>query len=192
MSSFALILPMNSRPQHTTGTNDGSPELSLKFERIFQSTKDRLYHFVWKLTRDPVLAKDMIQECYLKLWQQIGSIHTEEEILPLLYTYARHAVIDHLRKLATRQTFLQQWEQQQVSSQITDQSEEEHLTYKERLHQLQHSIELLPAKRKQIFTLVKQEGLSHKAVAERLQITTATVEKQISLSLKFLRKSMDQ
>jgi RNA polymerase sigma-70 factor (ECF subfamily) len=62
--------------------------------------------------------------------------------------------------------------------------------YKERMQQLQSSIDQLPAKRKEIFTLVKQEGLSHKTVADQLGISPATVEKQIGLSLKFLRKEL--
>jgi RNA polymerase sigma-70 factor (ECF subfamily) len=56
---------------------------------------------------------------------------------------------------------------------------------------LRVSLEQLPAKRRQIFGLVKEQGLSHKEVAEQLGIATGTVEKQVGLSLQFLRKELN-
>jgi RNA polymerase sigma-70 factor (ECF subfamily) len=94
-----------------------------------------------------------------------------------------------MRKKARQQIMLSQL--QQHTNEVNDVSHTElQISYKERLHQLQTSIDLLPAKRKEIFTLVKQQGLSHKKVADQLGISPATVEKQVGLSLQFLRKKM--
>ncbi len=45
-------------------------------------------------------------------------------------------------------------------------------------------------KRKQVFTLVKQEVLSHKMVADQLGISPATVEKKVGLPLRFIRNGL--
>lgn len=161
---------------------------SLKFERVFAATKDRLHYFVAKLTGDPADTKDIIQECYLRLWQKIADVHEDNDVLPLLFTYARHCVIDHLRKKASRKLLQQQLEQQAADTAATTADDNHH--YYTQLARLQHSIDELPPRRKQIFTLVKQEGLSHKAVAQQLQISPDTVEKQVSLSLRFLREKL--
>ena len=50
----------------------------------------------------------------------------------------------------------------------------------------------LPPKRKAIFQLVKEEGKKYKEVAEILGISIKTVELQISLALKLLRKSVKE
>jgi RNA polymerase sigma-70 factor (ECF subfamily) len=164
-------------------------ELTAKFNRIFFATKDRLYHFVWKLTQHESDTRDIIQNCYAQLWQKIAAIDDTHDVLPLLFTYARNGVIDHLRKKTRQQIMLSQL--QQHTAQVNDASHTElQISYKERLNQLQTSIDLLPAKRKEIFTLVKQQGLSHKKVADQLGISPATVEKQVGLSLQFLRKKM--
>ena len=50
----------------------------------------------------------------------------------------------------------------------------------------------LPPKRKAIFQLVKEEGKKYKEVAEILGISIKTVELQMSLALKLLRKSVKE
>ncbi|WP_205509267.1 RNA polymerase sigma factor [Longitalea arenae] len=173
-----------------TQTVEAGADLAKKFNRIFVATKDRLYHFVWKLTRHETDAKDIIQNCYARLWQKIATVDDSSDVLPLLFTYARNAVIDHLRKKTRQRQLISQLQQDNTPPDAI--APPEHLIhYKERLQQLQSSIDLLPARRKEIFTLVKQEGLSPKIVADQLGISPATVEKQIGLSLKFLRKEMD-
>ena len=51
-------------------------------------------------------------------------------------------------------------------------------------------IEELPPQRKLIFTLSRNEHLSHKEIAERLAISEKTVENQISAAIRFLRKNV--
>ena len=48
----------------------------------------------------------------------------------------------------------------------------------------------LPEKRKNIFMLSREEGLSNEEIAQKLQISKKTVENQIHLSLKFLREEL--
>ena len=172
-----------------TQSVDGVEDWSQKFNRIFYATKDRLYHFVWKLTQNETDTKDIIQMCYAQLWQKIATVDDNREVLPLLFTYARNLVIDHLRKKARQRQLMNQL-QQDAHLPLAEPQAEQLMHYKERMQQLQSSIDQLPAKRKEIFTLVKQEGLSHKTVADQLGISPATVEKQVGLSLKFLRKEL--
>lgn len=172
-----------------TQTVDVAEDWSQKFNRIFYATKDRLYHFVWKLTQNETDTKDIIQMCYAQLWQKIATVDDSHEVLPLLFTYARNLVIDHLRKKARQRQLMNRLQQEAHVPQAEPQAELL-MHYKERMQQLQSSIDQLPAKRKEIFTLVKQDGLSHKTVANQLGISPATVEKQVGLSLKFLRKEL--
>ncbi|RBL89303.1 RNA polymerase sigma-70 factor [Chitinophaga flava] len=157
-----------------------------RFNQIFLATKDRMYQFVKKLTQDESDTKDIVQDCYVSLWQKINEVDMEQDILPLLFTYARHRVIDYLRKNTSRKQLLQEWQQEQIS----EIPQEQLLDYKERQLQLQVSINQLPSHRKRIFTMVKQEGFSHKEVAQQLGISAATVKKQIGLSLKFLKEQL--
>jgi RNA polymerase sigma-70 factor (family 1) len=186
---WKLTVPEQVVTAPVTQTVDAGAGLSQKFNTIFFATKDRLYHFVWKLTKNETDTKDIIQTCYERLWQKIATVDNTHEVLPLLFTYARNLVIDHLRKKARQRLLIDHLQQDSAVADSIPQAEQR-IHYKERLHQLQSGIDQLPAKRKQIFTLVKQEGLSHKKVADHLGISPATVEKQVGLSLKFLRKEL--
>lgn len=182
-------LTVQEQIKPATQTVDAAMDWSHKFNRIFYATKDRLYHFVWKLTQNDTDTKDIIQMCYTQLWQKIATVDDTHEVLPLLFTYSRNLVIDHLRKRTRQQQLIDRLQQDAPGVQAEPQAEQL-MHYKERMQQLQSSIDQLPAKRKEIFTLVKQEGLSHKTVAHQLGISPATVEKQVGLSLKFLRKEL--
>ena len=53
-------------------------------------------------------------------------------------------------------------------------------------------VQELPPKRKAIFHMVKEEGKKYKEVAEILDISVKTIELQMSLALKLLRKSVKE
>jgi RNA polymerase sigma-70 factor (ECF subfamily) len=55
---------------------------------------------------------------------------------------------------------------------------------------LNHLIEQLPKKCKQAFLLSRVDGLSHKEVAEIMDISTKTVENQIGIALKFFKENL--
>lgn len=158
------------------------------FEVIFQQTKDRLYHFVFKLTRNNADTQDILQESYARLWEKLETVDASTDVLPLLLTYARNCFIDHLRKRERDERFLSKLTEDVPSVEAA--SAELSLDRKDREAQLRMSLEALPAGRRRIFTLVKENGLSHKEVAEQLGIAKATVEKQVVLSLKFLREEL--
>ncbi len=159
------------------------------FEEIFRDTKDRLYHFVFKLTRNNSDTQDILQESYSRLWERMETIDVSVDVLPLLLTYARNCFIDHLRKRERDQRFLDKLATDELATEVAAAYLSLDLKDKEKL--LRVSLEQLPAKRRQIFGLVKEQGLSHKEVAEQLGITTGTVEKQVGLSLRFLRKELN-
>jgi RNA polymerase sigma-70 factor (family 1) len=186
---WKLTVPEQAVVMPATQSVDAGVDWSQKFNRIFYATKDRLYHFVWKLTQNETDTKDIIQNCYTQLWQKIAAVDDTCEVLPLLFTYARNLVIDHIRKKARQRQLISQL-QDDASCPHAEPQAEQLMHYKERMQQLQTTIDQLPAKRKEIFNLVKQEGLSHKTVASQLGISPATVEKQVGLSLKFLRKEL--
>ncbi len=160
-----------------------------RFETIFQDTKDRLHHFTIKLTHNGSETKDLVQEAYARLWEKLPTIDTTEDVLPLLLTYARNCFIDHLRKKERDSLFIERLSDKLPT--IESATAQDSLEVKDKMKQLRKSLDQLPPKRREIFTLVKEKGLSHKEVAEQLGIATATVEKQIGLSLQFLRKELN-
>src|SRR5688500_4022850 len=103
---------------------DTCTDWSQKFNRIFFATKDRLYHFVWKLTQHETDTKDIIQNCYAQLWQKIATVDDTRDVLPLLFTYARNLVIDHLRKKNRQRQLIDQLQQNNMPAEAVPQAEQ--------------------------------------------------------------------
>lgn len=166
----------------------GHATLHTQFEALFHATKDRLHHFALKLTGNPTAAQDLLQDAYTRLWEKLPTLDTGADVLPLLLTYARNTFIDQLRKRKQDARFLEQLtgvpDRAPAAAEAT-------LEMKDTLQQLHRSLEQLPARRREIFSLVKEQGFSHKEVAAQLGIAPGTVEKQVGLSLQFLRKELN-
>lgn len=52
------------------------------------------------------------------------------------------------------------------------------------------TLDRMPERRRQIFEMSRMQGLSNAVIAEQLQLSVRTVEHQIYLALKELKKAM--
>lgn len=159
-------------------------EKVVRFEVIFKNTSHRLYSFIHGIVRNRSLVQDLMQQCYLKLWERFDTIDLERELLPLLYTYARNTVVDHLRKKLKEEYVAdyQLWENElSDNNSLLDQ-----ISYKESEKNLHKVIDKMPAGRKQVFTLIKLQGLSYQQASLQLGISVSTIEKHMQEAYKFL------
>ncbi|MFX7567096.1 sigma factor, partial [Acinetobacter baumannii] len=67
---------------------------------MFYATKDKRFGFIKSILTDESKVRDCMQQCYLQLWERIDRIDTDQDVLPLLFTYSRNIAIDTLRKNA--------------------------------------------------------------------------------------------
>lgn len=154
------------------------------FEEIFHQTSGQLYGFINGMVRNHNLVQDFMQQCYLKLWERFDETDLEKEVLPLLYTYARNLVIDHLRK-QTREQLVGDYAV--LENEATAQnSVQDYITEKEHEKGLHDAINKMPARRKEVFSLIKIQGMSYQEVSLQLGISVSTVEKHMHEAYKFL------
>lgn len=152
------------------------------FEDIFYTTKDKVYAFIRGMVHDKSQVNDYMQSCYLRLWEALDTLDTTTEVLPFLYTVSRNLVIDHLRR-NTRMTYSEDMQQYSEAMPAVNNTEV-YIAAKENNQQVQALLQLLPERRRQVFSLVKLEGLSYKEVAGLLQISVSTVEKHMHEAYK--------
>ena len=161
-----------------------------KFLNIFTAYSNPLFYYVLKLTENEESAKDIVQECFVRVWENIEKIDTEDNVLPLLVTYIKNLMRDEFRKNKNYKHLLSEIGEQAKDA-LTPPDAEHSLALKDRQRQLEYSLSLLSEKRKNIFRMVRLEGLSYKEVSESLDISIPDIKKQMRLSLQFLRKVMN-
>ncbi|MNY46224.1 RNA polymerase sigma factor [compost metagenome] len=61
------------------------------------------------------------------------------------------------------------------------------LREKELIAVIEKEVSLLPTKMREMFEMSRNEGLSHKEIAEKLGVSDLTVKKQVSNAVKILK-----
>jgi len=154
------------------------------FDILFEKYSAKLYRFSFSLLKNHEDSKEIVQETFFRVWDKRREIDSSKSFKSFLFTISYHLIIDQLRlKLKDQEyrSFLKEYfktEELQIFSEPD---------YESLNRQIASIIDELPAKRKQIFTLSREQGLSHKEIAGQLNISVKTVENQITKALKYLR-----
>ena len=154
------------------------------FTALFHKYTPKLFPFVNKLTRNEQLAREMIQETFLRLWANRANLLSVEEPANWIFKIAANVSITWLRKQSNRDRLLKSiaMRDELSANTITDKLESKELSLI--VHQ---AVEALPPRRKEIYLLSRQQGLNHQQIAEKLELSATTVANQIGISLKFIR-----
>jgi RNA polymerase sigma-70 factor (ECF subfamily) len=68
------------------------------FERLYRSYFTPLWEFAYRYVRDADIAKDVVQDVLLSLWNRRSSLTGAERIPPYLYVAVRYQAINALRR----------------------------------------------------------------------------------------------
>lgn len=153
---------------------------------IFMRYNARLYKSVIGLLMDGELAKDIVQEIFIDLWnrRESSDIHA---LQPYLISAVRLKALAGLRKGKVNAHHLALMERVQFINQTEDA-----INVQELNQTLQAALSELSPRCKEVFELSRFENLTHKQIAGRLGITPKTVEVQIHKALVLLRKKLDK
>ncbi|WP_157986554.1 RNA polymerase sigma factor [Chitinophaga alhagiae] len=173
---------MIERTQHITADNEKA--LELLFVDIFRQHEGRLYALAHQLTRSDLFAGDVIQEVFMKLWEQRAQLRDIDNMEAWLYRLTENKVIDFLRKAAADERLREAiWHSLSPNAQAT----ESLVVTREYHHMLQKAIAHLPPRRRLIYQLNREKGLNYQQIAKELRISRHTVKNQLSTALHAIR-----
>jgi RNA polymerase sigma-70 factor (ECF subfamily) len=136
-------------------------------------------------------AENIVQDIFLYLWEHRKEIGSPGNINAFLFTLVKNRCIDFLRnqtKTAGRKHALSEIQEKELELKLysLQQFDENKLSDTEIDAIITNAINSLPKRCREIFILSHLEGLRHKEIAARLNISTNTIERQISIALKKL------
>jgi RNA polymerase sigma-70 factor (ECF subfamily) len=154
---------------------------------IYRKYWRRLYVSAHAILKDEQTCEDIIQEIFLKLWQNRERIEIKATLVSYLYSSVRYEVYRHIKTGKVREDIFDHiFERMQAGPDYPD------LEYKELYTQIHTIVESLPERCKAVYKLSREEHLSHKQIAAQLNISTKTVENQLTKALSLLRLSLGQ
>jgi len=161
------------------------------FEIIFHRTKGKLKGFLRRVLPFDEDVENMLQETYLKLWENRNTLDPDRNIETFIYAIARNMVIDIMRKRLHKQKYLEDLYNQLQRENRNSLDTIATVEYSELEKKIFDLIEQLPERRKLVFKLSRIDGLTYKEIAQELNISENTVDTQIRQALLFLRNGMN-
>lgn len=159
------------------------------FRRVVQQFGDRLYQFARRMVEDPQDAEEIVSDVFFKIWQLREHLPEYNQFSFYLYRAVKHTALNYLKKQYRKKDT--EWMFRIEVNRDFTQNPEEMVISKENLSNIQQAIDALPSRCRQIFVLVKEDGLSYREVAELLDISPATVNVQMTLAVKRLWQALD-
>lgn len=136
----------------------------------------RIYRKVFKMVRVEVIAEELMQDVFVKIWDRRQGIDPDQSFKSYLYTIAQNLVYDFYRKLAREEKL--QGLIKSANSEMYVHVEEE-IFLKETSEILNNAINNLPSQQKLVFTLCKLEGKSYEDAGAALGISSSTINSHI-------------
>jgi RNA polymerase sigma-70 factor (family 1) len=157
------------------------------FKIIFDLYQQEIFRFLLYQTKDSLIAEDLLQEVFFKLWKARENLDKNQSIKNYLYTIADNLALNHLRHLKV----VARHEAQSKSKLFSDtQGPQFILEEKESAEHLKQAIENLPEKSRVVFMMSRFDDLSYHEIADRLSLSVKTVESHMSKALKLLREKI--
>jgi RNA polymerase sigma factor (sigma-70 family) len=161
-----------------------------RLSRVYFDTRPALQRFLAQKTNCPETAADLVQEIYLRLPQLTPIPASESKIRAWLFRVASNMAIDHFRA-AKRQSELLSGYASNSDLSYVNPSPEQTILQMDQLLKLQSALAELPPVCTEVLYLSRIEGLTHQAIADRLDISISWVEKQLVRALDHCRKTMN-
>ena len=159
------------------------------FDAIYERYAKRLYGFVLRYIKQEEDAKEIVQEVFITIWETREKIETYYSFESFIFTIAYNSTISLLRKKISESKYIDYLKSLQYLE--SDDNVTNEIQFKEINEQVQQLINQLTPRQREVFKLSREEGLTHKEIAEKLNISTNTVKNHLVSTISFLKSNID-
>lgn len=158
------------------------------FKYFFDTYYDDLCNFVNCYIRDEALAEDIVQGIFIDLWERKDALQSDCSVKSYLYTASKNKSLNSIRNEKNKDRIHGLlFNQNEVFSQ---EKADSFLEFEELKEVVSAAVDGLPRQCKMIYQLSRNEGLTNKEIAERLDITVKTVENQMTIAIRKIKEFM--
>ena len=158
------------------------------FEEVFAKYSGAIREYIQQLANCSILAEDISQEVFLKLWLKRDFLSQIGDVGCYLYRAAKNEFIDYKRKERIKYRSDTFFKGKTVVSNIT-----EEVIYQKELEAIvQQAIQTLSPHRKKVYVLGKIEGVPLEHIAMTMGIASRTVKEMMRLANKQVRNYVNE
>jgi RNA polymerase sigma-70 factor (ECF subfamily) len=160
----------------------GGEEHALR--EIFALLGPKVFNYCKKQVNNEEDAEELLQDIFLKIWQFRDKLDPSAGFEIILFTIARNHIINFARK-RIGYTLTPSGELEPYENRSTE--GDRNIAFQKIERQYQQVLEKLPPKRREIFEMSREHGLSNKEISAKMGISIRTVETHVSHVLSIMR-----
>lgn len=158
-------------------------------EMLFKEYYQPLCRYANSYLPDPDDAEEVVQGCFIKLWEKRENIQIQSSVKSYLYQIIRNACLNEIKHQKVKKNYGEMMTYEGTpQSESSDQS-----TLKDELeHKIAAALQSLPQQCRLIFTMSRFEELKYQEIADQLNLSIKTVENQMGKALKLMRTQLQE
>lgn len=158
------------------------------FAEVFLLHRNKVYAFAMHLTRHTVVAEEITQDVFIRLWQSRKQLAEVTHFHAYLRTVVRNTAYTYLKKMAGEKMRLSTIPETVLpdTSSITTES----IDYRECTLMLQQAVAQLPVQQKRVYQLSRENGMPYAEIASSMELSVNTVKDYMKQALHFIRRYM--
>lgn len=156
------------------------------FSELFDRYGKRLYFFAKGYLKSEEDAEEIVQEVFMKIWNNREELTAERSFEAYLFTIAKNGILNTIRKSKSEQAYLSYAKIHPEKNILLD----DELDFSELEAAYQKIVMNLSPRRKEIYLLSREQHLSNADIAEKMNISVKTVENQMTSAIAEIRHNM--
>jgi RNA polymerase sigma-70 factor (ECF subfamily) len=166
------------------------------FQEIFRSHREPVFRLLWRLTRDPHGAEDLLQETFVTFWRKRSQFRGDGSLGGYLRRIAFRTFLNARERMAVKKPPQSLDHAPEDASPSTAEKVAEEDAKSFLLAKIHEAVDHLPEGAREAFLLFRFEGLKVAEVAEVTGAPVKTVESRLKRAMELLagrlRKHRDQ
>jgi RNA polymerase sigma-70 factor, ECF subfamily len=192
-----MLVELSDMSLEKPGENELLQALALDvagaFPRLLASYHSQLLRFVMSEVHDPDVAEDILQDCWVRVYQALQAYSVERiQTLRLeawLFKITRNQMYTYLQK-KNRMTILSTEDLEDTIIESSALLPDEILLIKNQAEMVVEAVQQLPSVSRSVLTLYLFQEFSYQQIAAQLGLTVGNVRTHVSRGLKELRKKL--
>lgn len=161
--------------------SEGSSEA---FTSVFHLYKGKLFSFVNSFVQNAADTEEIVQDVFLVVWKNREMLQNIEHPRNYIYTIARNKTYDYLNKASRNKKAVQDaW----INASISLNNIDEQICLKESAALVNRVLKKLSPQKQKIFSLSREQYLSHEKIAEEVGLSKSRVKNVIVEVLKHIK-----
>ncbi|VXD14080.1 RNA polymerase sigma factor [Marinoscillum sp. 108] len=181
---MAFSVKFGSDSELVTRLRDGD---EYAYSKLYEKYASKIYNISRKMGLLHEDAEGVVQDVFMKIWRNRENLDSSLSFNAYIISIVRSIVFKQSRKrarfLAFQHYAITYWPGESNET-------EEYVIFSDLDELSSKAIDELPTKQKQVFMMKNFEHLTNEEIAERLKLSTRTVENQIYRATKSLREKL--